>query len=80
MQASDGLLYGTTNVGGAYGKGTAFQFNPLTGALKTLVAFKGTNGASPQGGLMQAADGRLYGATTSGGAIGNGVIYRISLF
>jgi len=45
----------------------------------TLVAFDGTNGAHPQGGLIQAADGNLYGTTDSGGTNGgHGTVFRLS--
>lgn len=44
----------------------------------TLVTFDGTNGAHPQGGLIQAADGNLYGTTLTGGKFDQGTIYRIT--
>lgn len=38
IQAKDGNLYGTTNLGGAYGSGTVFQLTP-SGTLTTLHSF-----------------------------------------
>ncbi len=69
IQASDGKLYGMTSGGGANGVGALFQFNPSTSTCIKKFDFDGTtNGSNPQGSLMQAADGKLYGTTGSGGS------------
>jgi uncharacterized repeat protein (TIGR03803 family) len=84
----DGSLYGTTNYGGtgtlnggtAY-PGIIFRLSPA-GALDTLHIFcQQTNcpdGFAP-GGLIQGADGNLYGLTYSGGTGGggDGTIFKI---
>jgi uncharacterized repeat protein (TIGR03803 family) len=69
-----GNLYGTTLEGGAtgncnqpYGCGTVFQLTP-SGALTVLHTFTGSDGASPEAGLIADAAGNLYGTTHSGGA------------
>jgi uncharacterized repeat protein (TIGR03803 family) len=46
--------------------------------LTTLASFTGTNGANPDAGLIQAADGQLYGTTTGGGTSNLGTIFRLS--
>ncbi|MGO8679046.1 MAG: choice-of-anchor tandem repeat GloVer-containing protein [Limisphaerales bacterium] len=46
--------------------------------FSTLVAFDGTNGASPKGGLLQGRDGSLYGTTVSGGAANAGTVFWLS--
>jgi uncharacterized repeat protein (TIGR03803 family) len=46
--------------------------------LTTLASFGGTNGANPEAGLMQAADGNLYGTTVWGGTSNRGTVFRIS--
>jgi len=46
--------------------------------LTTLASFGGTNGANPDAGLVQAADGFLYGTTTGGGTSNMGTVFRIS--
>jgi uncharacterized repeat protein (TIGR03803 family) len=75
MQASDGKLYGMTTFGGSSNEsfGVIFSFDPSTSTYTKLKEFDGTNGAFPEGSLMQAKDGKLYGMTYGGGS--NGVEY-----
>ena len=75
---SDGDLYGTTPYGGAYGKGTIFKIPRMSGALKTLHSFTGTDGATPQANLISGADGNLYGTTYEGGANDEGTVFMVS--
>jgi uncharacterized repeat protein (TIGR03803 family) len=75
VQASDGLLYGMANGGGLKGLGVVFRFNPVTGQDTVLVNFNGNNGETPYGSLIQSTSGFLYGMTTSGGTIGDGVMF-----
>jgi uncharacterized protein (TIGR03437 family) len=45
----------------------------------TLASFNGTNGSQPDlGSLIQATDGNFYGATSTGGANGAGVVFNIT--
>ncbi|MBW8894640.1 MAG: Ig-like domain repeat protein, partial [Acidobacteria bacterium] len=77
IQASDGLLYGTTYFGGPSGYGTVYRLD-LAGALTVLHGFAYSDGANPYlGALLQASDGLLYGTTIAGGAFRVGVSYRI---
>jgi len=79
VQATNGNLYGTANSGGVNSGGTVFRIT-TNGALSTLHAFSGGNdGGSPGAGLIQAADGNLYGTTPSGGASGVGTVFRMTL-
>jgi uncharacterized repeat protein (TIGR03803 family) len=75
VQATDGNLYGTTGGGGTNcasegGCGTIFEITP-TGTLTTLYSFCSrhncVDGEFPDGGLVQATDGNLYGTTGGGG-------------
>jgi uncharacterized repeat protein (TIGR03803 family) len=75
--ASDGNLYGTTHEGGAHNSGTIFKMDTAGAQWTTLYQFAGTDGSHPLCGLLQAADGNLYGTTTGGGASGMGTIFRI---
>jgi uncharacterized repeat protein (TIGR03803 family) len=82
IQTKDGSLFGTTtgkasySYGGPVTNGTIFRISPK-GDFITLLTFSGTNGASPWGSLLQAADGALYGTTSSGG-LGYGTVFRIT--
>jgi uncharacterized repeat protein (TIGR03803 family) len=77
VQAKDGNLYGTTDVGGVPGAGTVFKIS-TSGTLTTLHSFDTSDGAAPNAGLVQATDGNLYGTTAGGGAYGNGTVFKIS--
>ena len=74
--ARDGNFYGTTGAGGAFrnidhqgGFGTVYQCNPTTGVMRILHSFNlaDGNGIFPNGPLVQATDGFLYGTTREGG-------------
>jgi uncharacterized repeat protein (TIGR03803 family) len=90
VQAANGNFYGTTQAGGANCQrteicGTIFQITP-DGALTTLYSFCSlpncADGAGPLG-LVQAANGDLYGTTSYGGAkcqdvLGCGTVFKLS--
>ena len=67
MQASDGLLYGVANSGGAHTNGTIWQLS-LGGGFTKLHDFDVAGGSKPPDGLIQSPDGRFYGVTSVGGA------------
>lgn len=78
VQASNGILYGTTTQGGAYTNyGTIFKMTP-TGTLTTMHSFDSTDGCNPQAGLIVARNGSLYGTTTDCGVNGYGTVFRIT--
>lgn len=67
----DGVLYGVTSYGGAYGRGTVFSITP-SGTEKVLYSFEGApDGDDPTGALIN-VDGTLYGTTQFGGTYDNG--------
>ena len=78
IQGTDGLIYGTTTEGGAYGFGTVFSFD-AAGTLTTLHHFAGHDGANPGAGVIQGFDGRLYGITGNGGAFNYGTVFVMNV-
>jgi uncharacterized repeat protein (TIGR03803 family) len=82
VQVTNGDLYGTTYEGGANGDGTVFKITP-SGTLTTLYSFCSqsgcADGSGPEGGLVQATNGDVYGTTSAGGANGDGTVFKITL-
>jgi uncharacterized repeat protein (TIGR03803 family) len=78
LQGRDGNFYGTTQVGGAKGDGTAFQLTP--GGIETvLYSFgAGSDGIGPVAGLAQGSDGNFYGTTQAGGKNGDGAVFKLT--
>jgi uncharacterized repeat protein (TIGR03803 family) len=78
VAASDGYFYGTNNNGGANADGAIFRMT-LKGAITTRYSFTGgTDGEYPQGPLVLAGDGLLYGTTSAGGQNGNGALFNLA--
>lgn len=78
IQDSQGLLYGTTSAGGAYGGGTVFRI--ANNSKSILHSFgSGSDGSVPLGGLVLDHAGNLYGTTSAGGVNGNGAVFMLSL-
>jgi len=78
IQLADGAFYGTTKLGGLKNNGTVFrleQAGKLT-VLKSLgVAVGGA--MQPEGTLLHASDGLLYGTCLLGGTTGGGAVFRL---
>jgi uncharacterized repeat protein (TIGR03803 family) len=74
---SDGNLYGVTQNGGAYNRGTIFRVT-AHGALTTLHSFDVFDGTGPNG-LVQATNGTFYGAMQYGPDICCGSIFSLSV-
>ncbi len=72
----DGLLYGTTWMGGANNQGTVFKLN-RDGSVFTTIRDFGPGDSGPVN-LMQGNDGALYGATWSDGANADGTLFRLT--
>jgi len=70
-------LYGMTNIGGAYYKGTIFKLTTDGPGFQRIYDFSGPpNGQLPSGSLI--SDGTfLYGLTTGGGTHNMGIIFKI---
>lgn len=81
VQATNGLLYGTTIEGGAYGDGTIFSIT--TGGALSAVYNVCSQSGCPDGEylyapLIQATDGNLYGIMDVGGANNAGTVFKLT--
>jgi uncharacterized repeat protein (TIGR03803 family) len=87
IKDAKGNIYGTTSAGGSgsaceMGCGTVFKLSS-NGKETVLYSFKGgADGASPYAGVIQDAQGNLYGTTYYGGDIacpgGCGTVFKLS--
>jgi uncharacterized repeat protein (TIGR03803 family) len=78
LQGTDGNFYGTAGSGGTTNGGAIFKITPA-GVFTILHYMNGTtDGNQPSAGLIQATDGNLYGATTSGGSSNLGTIFEVT--
>jgi uncharacterized repeat protein (TIGR03803 family) len=77
---SVGNLYGTTQQGGQHGNGTVFKLS-ASGTESVLHSFGDTknDGQRPQATLVADSAGNLYGTTPSGGADGDGTIFKVAV-
>lgn len=85
IQARDGNLYGTTRGGGAKGNGTVFRLT-TAGARTILHSFDSSvlgGAGDPDGGVIQASDGNLYGVTfysgSPTGGLSSGTVFKVVL-
>lgn len=84
---SDGMLYGTTMLGGSGNRGVIYRIS-TTGDYQLLYSFPRLNafndvglatnstGANPRAALLRTADGVFYGTAYQGGQYGNGTLFR----
>lgn len=68
----NGKFYGLTSSGGSAGTGTLFEFDSYSNTFTHIVDFGSlqTNISNPNGSLMLATNGKLYGMGTAGGICG----------
>jgi uncharacterized repeat protein (TIGR03803 family) len=78
-----GNVYGMAPTGGAYGSGTIYKIRQLdngTWTLKVIHPFTGgADGGTGSAGRMILRGGHLYGAATTGGTYGSGVVFDLTL-
>ncbi len=74
-----GSLFGTTLVGGAFGKGVVYALQPSGDGYSetTLFSFNGADGALPSTSLITDASGALYGTAFFGGSHNGGVAFEV---
>ncbi len=76
VEASNGKLYGMTRNGGANGLGALFEFVTASNTYSKVVDFTAAGGSLPEGSLIQASNGKLYGLTSTGGTNSVGTIFE----
>ena len=84
IQGSDGMLYGTTMMGGLIpmppdynGMGAVYRVDTNGSNYAVLHSFTGSDGATPRAEVLQASDGWLYGTTEKGGVSDGGTVFRM---
>ncbi|MNK76596.1 hypothetical protein D3C87_961700 [compost metagenome] len=78
-KATDGRLYGMTNLGGTNNKGILFVYDPIQNSISKLFDFDGENGAIPYGSLLVGSNNNLYGLTNSGGINDSGILFEFDM-
>jgi uncharacterized repeat protein (TIGR03803 family) len=76
VERCDGLLYGTTLLGGEADYGTLFKLS-MDGMLTTLCSFDQSTGVWPSGWIEEGSDGNLYGNTSTSSLYGAGRLFRL---
>ncbi len=79
VQAPNGRLYGTTSMGGAYGLGVLYKYDPFYHLYTVLHDFNGTDGKGAYNVPIAASNGKIYGTTSAGGDYDLGVIYSYDM-
>src|SRR5438067_9606317 len=78
----NGNIYGMAPTGGAYGAGTIYKIRRVHGgswSFQVIHAFTGgADGGTGSAGRMILRNGRLYGAATTGGTYGSGVVFELT--
>jgi len=85
IRDSAGNLYGTTFYGGlagcgeySAGCGVIFKLDPVGNETVLFTSTGGQGGAHPNAGLIGDGAGNAYGTATTGGAVGDGTVFRIT--
>ncbi len=79
IQASNGRLYGVAEKGGISDWGTLFEYDIENDQYIVIHYFNSSDGRWPNGVLLQANNGKLYGCANAGGAMGFGVLFEFDL-
>ncbi len=78
--ASDGLLYGTTQSGGANSQGSIFKLNPASNTFATIynISAGASDGRYPYGNLLESSPGVFLGTCLEGGTSGTGTVFKVT--
>jgi uncharacterized repeat protein (TIGR03803 family) len=75
---AEGNIYGTTYMDGGHSGGMVFKLD-ATGKFTVPHRFgEPGDGSQPRAGVIQDAEGNLYGTTQFGGANGEGTVFKLS--
>lgn len=75
-EIDSGIFLGTAYSGGSNILGTIYEFNSHTKKFTLKINFIKTNGAYPEGSLLLARNGKIYGTTSAGGSKNLGTIFE----
>ena len=81
----DGKLYGTASTGGTNDSGNATLYGTIFSIARdgtgftSIYSFKGSDGSTPTGQLLQLNPTTFVGITQSGGRCSQGTVYQLSL-
>jgi len=76
VEAPNGKLYGLASGGGANYSGTLFEYDPLTTQCIKKVDFEEAITGRPDGSLVLAQNGKLYGVNRTGGIYNQGILFE----
>lgn len=81
IEVGNGKFFGLGRDAGLNGNGmgTLFEYDLATNTLTKRVNFLGAIGESPEGSLVKAPNGKLYGVTRYGGANSRGVLFEYDI-
>ena len=79
IEATNGKLYGLTQYGGINNIGTVFEYDLAGNVYIKKYDFVESTGSRPQGSLIEASNGKLYGMTVWGGDSAVGVIFEYDI-
>lgn len=72
----NGKFYGTAKYGGNNNEGTIYEWDPNTSTVTKKEDFGGSLNGTEASGYLTAFNGKLYGTTTRGGLINDGVLFE----
>ena len=78
---TNGNLYGTTSIGGAYNNGTVFELSPTASGWQEQVLYSftgGSDGGALLYGVVLDVAGNVYGTAYLGGANNQGVLFQLT--
>lgn len=79
VEASNGKIYGMTRNGGLKNDGVLFSLDPTSGISKVELDLGRSDGNKPEGNLIKASNGKLYGTALQGGEEAEGTLFEYDI-